>query len=249
MYMPSVWILTSVQISEPSKYFVPRVARSSSITVLLSAENRPANTRRKHCASWSTSEYRARCSITRGEDYRWHARGQASREDSGGCQLENGSTVPVEEKKKTQPSETNDRDYLEKKKKKKKKVRKIWVNAARRERTVARWERTERDTHERGREGAFRFISARRMPRRVSINSRRGANSCRWNARVLRPRREVVRLCVPFGRATGFPIGDSSLIRRWRVSNRTRTNDHLRVCYTVTFAPRLPRGCSDFPRR
>ena len=100
----------------------------------------------------------------------------------------------------------------------------------------------ERERQTRGREGAFRFISARRMPRRVSINSRRGANSCRWNARVLRPRREVVRLCVPFGRATGFPIGDSSLIRRWRVSNRTRTNGHLRVCYTVTVSRRAYLG-------
>lgn len=66
------------------------------------------------------------------------------------------------------------------------------------------------------------------MPRRVSINSRRGANSCRWNARWSQGEREVVRLCVPFVRpATGFPIGDSSLIRRRRVSNRARPNDHL----------------------
>lgn len=42
----------------------------------------------------------------------------------------------------------------------------------------------------------------------------------------LKPRREVVRLRA-VRPATGFPIGDSSLIRRWRVSNRTRTNDHL----------------------
>lgn len=29
----------------------------------------------------------------------------------------------------------------------------------------------------------YQHIRARGMPRRVSINSRRGANSCRWNAR------------------------------------------------------------------
>lgn len=68
---------------------------------------------------------------------------------------------------------------------KQKKVRKICVNAqwsgTKRCARCFRWERIERYE---GKEGAFRFISARRMPRRVSINSRRGANSCRWNARA-----------------------------------------------------------------
>lgn len=74
----------------------------------------------------------------------------------------------------------------------------------------------DREIHAKGRkEGAFRFISARRMPRRVSINSRRGANSCRWNARVEGPGEVVRTACRSAAPATGFPIGDSSLIRRW----------------------------------
>jgi len=100
-----------------------------------------------------------------------------------------------------------------------------------------------------GREDArvplYQRIRARGMPRRVSINSRRGANSCRWNARW--SRREKSLGCVPFVRpATGFPIGDSSLIRRRGVSNRARPNDHL-GCVTRLSLHRANHGIAPLP--
>lgn len=60
----------------------------------------------------------------------------------------------------------------------------------------------------------------------------------------LKPRREVVKACVPFVRpATGFSIGDSSLIRRRRVSNRARPDDHLGCVTRLRLHTRCqPRG-------
>ena len=91
----------------------------------------------------------------------------------------------------------------------------------------------------------YQRIRARGMPRRVSINSRRGANSCRWNARWSRGEKSLG--CVPFVRpATGFPIGDSSLIRRRGVSNRARPNDHLGCVTRPSLHPAPTTGSSPF---
>lgn len=111
---------------------------------------------------------------------------------------------------------------------------------------------TERGAREDARVPLYQRIRARGMPRRVSINSRRGANSCHWNARWSRGEKSLD--CVPFIRpATGFPIGDSSLIRRRGVSNRARPNDHLGCVTRMSLhhadhgiAPRFPRLRGNF---